>query len=137
MAALYLMGKGYESYFGWEQLGECYLIGGVTGALVGYYFNIIRHSPFNYLLGASAAIYAIVGNFIMYFPTMPLYLYGIIKIPAWMVGLGMGTHGLYNFNSFGGGISHAGHMGGFLGGILFYFFKEYGVDWYNRVVKGY
>lgn len=114
-----------------------YVAGGIVGSLAhclwSYYQQKLARSKsayhgFGYLvsrgaLGASAAVNAIVMFDILLFPTRTILLYGIIPLPAALLGL------LWFWNDVGGALSgsnsfpsiaYAGHLGGAAVGVSFW-----------------
>ena len=85
MLTFYFFGSALEYNFGSETLANTYLFGALSAGLSGYYVNIFKQGS-TYLLGASGSVYAIMGYYILSFPYTSVYLYGLIKCPAWVIG---------------------------------------------------
>jgi membrane associated rhomboid family serine protease len=150
MITLYFFGSDIGRIFGGKKLLILYLFGGVCGSLAhcGYsyykeqklrrgrssgsnknvYWGLNSASSSGYgggssqgALGASAAVSAISCVDIALFPTRTILLYGLIPMPAALLGL------LWLWNDIGGTIdgrgstvAHAGHLGGAFAGVAFY-----------------
>jgi membrane associated rhomboid family serine protease len=113
MFMVYMIGSVVERGYGtWPYL-IVYGLSGLVGALAQIAFE-----PTAVLLGASGAVAGILAVFIRHLPTAQLYVFGIIPMPAWLLGvLWLG------YNIFGAFFSHdniayAAHVGGFVTGFL-------------------
>ena len=107
--ALYILGPQIESFFGkWKYL-LIYLISGILGGLLSMLFL-----PDNTVgVGASGAIFGLIGAFIFFGYYYRVYLGTVIKsqiIPLLLLNFAIGL--------FSSGISLSAHIGGFVGGIL-------------------
>lgn len=147
MITLYFFGSDIGRIFGGKKLLLLYLAGGIAGSLAhcgqAYYkeqkllrgrkssdkrvywgLNSALSSGYGSskgALGASAAVSAISIVDIALFPTRTILLYGLIPLPAALLGL------LWLWNDIGGTldgtgstIAHAGHLGGAATGLAFY-----------------
>ncbi len=123
MLWLYFLGLLFVMAFGDKQLWRVYLLGGLSGAL--FYvlgFNIFPvFAPYRYnsiLLGASAAVSAIVLAVTVYKPKQTVMLFGILAVPLWLIGA---LYVLYDLSMLtvenpGG---HLSHLGGALFGVWY------------------
>lgn len=107
--ALYILGPQIESFFGkWKYL-LIYLISGILGGLLSMLFL-----PDNTVgVGASGAIFGLIGAFIFFGYYYRVYLGTVIKsqiVPLLLLNFAIGL--------FSSGISLSAHIGGFVGGIL-------------------
>ncbi len=148
MITLYFFGSDVGRIFGGKKLLLLYLAGGVLGSLAhcghSYYkeqklrrgrgnssknvywgLNSALSSGYGGAskgaLGASAAVSAISIVDIALFPTRTILLYGLIPMPAALLGI------LWLWNDIGGTLdgrgsttAHAGHLGGAVTGVAFY-----------------
>ena len=109
MYALYIIGPQIENFFGkWRYL-IIYLGSGLIGNLLSIAFNLGTFS-----LGASGAIFGLLGSLIYFGYHYRVYLDSVIKsqiIPLIFLNLCIG----FMFT----GIDNAAHIGGLIGGILF------------------
>ena len=75
-------------------------------------------------LGASGAVYAVLLNSILMFPSRQLLLYGIIPVPAWLLGMGIVGYDVYGQmqlkRGYASSTGHAAHLGGAAFGAAFY-----------------
>ena len=109
MYALYVVGPQIESFFGkWKYL--CiYLVSGIIGGLLGMLFQ----ADFGVGVGASGAIFGLLGSLIYFGYHYRVYLGSVIKsqiIPLIIFNFILGAM-LNNVNLFG-------HFGGLFGGFL-------------------
>jgi len=131
MLFLAIFGKNVEDAFGHLRYLAFYIAGGfvatMTQAAVTLLFGTAAagHVP---TLGASGAIAAVLGAFIVLYPTArirTLVLVFFVKIPAWVY-LGFwflyqlveGNFGLFSAHAHGGGTAFFAHVGGFLFGLF-------------------
>ncbi len=132
MLWLYFLGLMFVMSFGQKELWRVYLLGGLMGAL--FYvagFNLFPvFAPYRYasvLLGASAAVSAIVLAVSVYKPTQIVMLFGILPVPLWLIGA---LYVLYDLSMLtvdnpGG---HLSHLGGALFGVWFALKYKQGKD---------
>ena len=85
MIILFFAGKMFESYLGAKKMLSTYIIGGIFGAA----FFMISQNIFPLLLergndipmlGASAAVFAILVGLATYIPNHEVFLFGIIRV---------------------------------------------------------
>jgi len=115
MLALFFFGPRLELHIGERQFLWLYFLSGIMGAILSIFFT-----PHTAIVGASGAIFGVMLGFAFYWPTEPIYIYGILPISArWLVVI---MTALSLFGGFGGmsdGTAHFAHLGGFLGGYLY------------------
>jgi membrane associated rhomboid family serine protease len=128
MLFLWVFGDNVEERFGWWFL-PFYLIGGVVANL-GQYL-LMPNSPIP-ILGASGAVAAVLGAYLIYFPhhhvktLVPIFFFiTILHIPAafllvyWFIlQLFNGLISVSEINTAGGGVAYFAHIAGFLFGVL-------------------
>lgn len=66
------------------------------------------------LLGASGAVYGVVAYGIAMNPTARLYLYGVLPVPAWLLGVGLTGMSVYGMlqHSPSDNVGHSAHLAG-------------------------
>jgi membrane associated rhomboid family serine protease len=77
------------------------------------------------LMGASGAVNALLAWYVFSFPTSRLMLYGIVPVPAALVGLGllsMDLRGLYLGDS---NVGNAAHIGGSVFGAAYFLVRKF------------
>jgi membrane associated rhomboid family serine protease len=78
-----------------------------------------RNNPEYATLGASGAISAVLFAAIVYYPTMSLYLFFAIPIPAVLFAVGYLAYSWWSSRQNRGRINHDAHFGGAVAGLLF------------------
>lgn len=107
MYSLYVVGTQVEQYMGKAKFIFIYFISGIVGNLLSITFNNI------YSIGASGAIFGLLGALIYFGYHYRLYLNSVVKteiIPITIINL------LYGFAN--PGIDNLAHIGGLIGGYL-------------------
>lgn len=108
MYALYIVGPQLENFFGkWKYL-TIYLGSAIVGSLLSIMF-----SPTTYSIGASGAIFGLLGALVYFGYHYRVYLDSVIKsqiIPLIVLNLFIGFMST--------GIDNAAHIGGLIGGVL-------------------
>jgi membrane associated rhomboid family serine protease len=115
MLALFFFGPRLEIVLGGKKFLLLYFISGISGGLLSFFFT-----PHAAILGASGAVYGVMMGFAFFWPTEPMYIWGILPVQSrWLI-VFMTLLSLYGgFGADGGGIAHFAHLGGFLGGYLY------------------
>lgn len=107
MYALYIIGMQLESFLGKSKYLIVYLLSGLSGSLLSILFSN------NYSVGASGAIFGLMGALLYFGYHYRIYLDSVIKsqiIPLILVNLIIG----FSFT----GIDNFAHIGGLVGGLL-------------------
>ena len=78
-----------------------------------------RHNPNYNSLGASGGVAALVFSSIIFYPTANIWIFGIIPIPGFILGLLFIIYSYYEGKKARGRINHDAHLFGALFGILF------------------
>jgi membrane associated rhomboid family serine protease len=132
MIALFFFGRAVEMRYGSRELLAIYLAGVLFSALTwnitelpipnNEYLTpngeLVRVVPS--MLGASGAIAAILLLFVLNFPHQTVYLYGVIGVPAWLLGVLFIGMDLFGAVSRHGNTAFTAHLGGALFGYLYY-----------------
>lgn len=127
MVFLMLLGIPFEDKVGpWVFMG-IYFIAGIFGSVFTALFDLIGGggfglNPASYGVGASGAIFGILGAFVALYPNerimFPLII--IKKWPVWLIaGIYFGIETLIAASSPDDHVGHFAHIGGFIGGLLF------------------
>lgn len=123
MVGLYWFGRIFLQYFSGRTLGSLYVLGGLAGAFlyliafntIPYFVGIGR----NWMIGASAAVMAIVMGAAFYRPNVQLNLFFLGQIKIVYIAV---AFFLIDFLSLGGGTNeggHVAHIGGAIAGYIF------------------
>ena len=122
MLFLWIFGNNVEDRLGRIRFLPFYLVGGVGAALAQGFTDTNSLSP---LIGASGAISAVLGAYLILFPTAKvLILLGWIplRVPAWaVIGGFIALQFLYlaGQSADGDSVAYWAHVGGFVAGALF------------------
>ncbi len=109
MYALYLLGPIVERYYGKARFILIYFISGLLGSL----FSCVFMSSNTYAIGASGAIFGLLGSIAYFTYYYRATLQGLLRsqiMPVILINLGLGL--------FIPGIDISAHIGGLIGGIL-------------------
>ena len=121
MLSLYFFGPRLEERLGGRDFITLYVLGGLGGAVFSFFFE-----PYARVVGASAAIFAVLLGFAMYWPRERLYIYLVIPVEAWVLVLIMVGANLY-FGLGGGrpGVANFAHLGGAAFGFAYLKWREW------------
>jgi membrane associated rhomboid family serine protease len=126
MLSLFFFGPRLEERLGAGDFLRLYFLGGIGGAVFSYLFD-----PGSPVVGASAAIFAVLLGFAMYWPRERLYLYAVIPVEAWLLVVGLVAINLFmGIGSMGGGngrnnVAHFAHLGGAGFGFVFLKWRDW------------
>ena len=107
MYSLYIIGSQLESFLGKTKYIIVYLLSGIAGSVLSIFFNS------NYSVGASGAIFGLLGSLLYFGYHYRVYLDTVIKsqiIPLILLNLSIGF--------IVPGIDNWAHIGGLIGGIF-------------------
>jgi membrane associated rhomboid family serine protease len=129
MIALFMLGTVLEERVGSNKFLFIFLLSGLVGAMGFMLFN----SPFEAALGASGAIYGIIGALVLLTPNLTVYFY-LIPVPMYVAGP---IYALIEIIFLGksDNIAHSAHVLGFFGGLALAFFER-GPSWPPRPPMG-
>jgi membrane associated rhomboid family serine protease len=129
MLFLWIFGNNVEDALGRVKYLAFYLVGGIAALALQVVVAPNSTAP---TLGASGAIAAVLGAYIVLYPkarvltlVIIIFFFTVIEIPAWIM-LGVwfalqaayGAAGLTNPTGAGGGVAYFAHIGGFVFGFL-------------------
>lgn len=69
-------------------------------------------------VGASGAICGIIFSSIALFPSMKLYVFGLLPLPGWLFGIAYVLYSIYGIRNKQDNIGHESHLGGALMGMI-------------------
>jgi len=111
MIALFMFGSVLENRIGSGKFVLVYFVSGIFGSIGFMLFN----SPFGSALGASGAIYGIIGALVLLEPNLTVYFY-FMPLPMYVVGPIYALIELFYLGS-ADTIAHSAHLLGFFGGL--------------------
>lgn len=123
MIVLFSFGPVVEKYLGKSKFLLFYLLGGIFAAIIHYAFIHITDGR---VLGASGAIFAILGYFTLSNPNDKVYLFMIIPIKTKYVISGILSYELIMaIIGIDDNVGHVAHLAGALFGFMFYYMNKY------------
>ena len=122
MLTLFFLGRPIEQRLGrWEFL-KFYLLAILAGGAGFYLVNLLSGWPLSSVLGASGAVSAVVALFIFYYPRQTLLIWGVLPVPAWLLGVIMLLMNLKYALVPDSGISWEAHLAGAAFGVAYFWF---------------
>ncbi len=123
MLMLFFFGRRVETRLGGGGFLWLYFLSGVGGAAFSFVFSFG-----DLVVGASAAVYGVVIGYAMFWPE-PIYIWGVLPVPARWLAVAFVVLGLYS-GSAGDGTAHYAHLGGLAVGAGFLRWRD------RRLSKG-
>ena len=127
MLFLWIFGNNVEDRLGSVAFAAFYLVGGIAAALTQVVIDPTSHVP---LVGASGAIAAALGTYIVLFPGARIlslvflgFFYQLLEVPAlivlgyWFVLQLVSGFGAFGAETAQGGVAFFAHIGGFVLGV--------------------
>lgn len=129
---LYWFGKIFLDYFSERQLLGLYLLGGLSGGILYVaMYNLLPPfrplSDISYLLGASAAVIAIIMAAAFYAPNREVHLFLIGRVPLKFLALFMVLSYIIGISASNAG-GNIAHLGGVVAGYAFVVLLRRGID---------
>jgi membrane associated rhomboid family serine protease len=114
MLGLFFFGSRVEDRLGGGRFTVLYFLSGISGALLSLVFT-----PTAQIIGASAGVFGVMLAFAHFWPDMPIYIWGIMPIPARILIIITTIGSVASGFSGRDGIAHFAHLGGFAGAWLY------------------
>jgi membrane associated rhomboid family serine protease len=120
MLFLWIFGNNVEDVMGPVIYIFYYIVGGVVASLAHVLLYGSSNQP---VIGASGAIAAVMGVYLVRFPRarvltiVPIFIFFTTYLPAWLV-LGVWFIGQFGISAASSGVATAAHIGGFVFGVL-------------------
>jgi membrane associated rhomboid family serine protease len=134
MLVVFFFGPPLEQRLGGIEFLKLYLLGGLGGALLGFVFAF--QTP---VIGASAAVYALMLAFAWFWPNAPIYVWGIFPLKAKFLVAGLVAFTfLATLNEAQSTTAHFAHLGGLIAGFLYLRFGQGGwpaAGFFRRMVR--
>ncbi len=125
MYALLIFGVPIEQTWGSRKFIVYYMFTGIGAGITIFVINIILGSSASFVptIGASGAVFGLLLAFGILYPNAEILLFFFLPIKAKYLVVLYGAIELYSLISTGGqgNISHVGHLGGLLFGLVFFF----------------
>ncbi len=115
MLALFFFGPRLENRLGAKSFLWLYFLGGLGGAAFSVFF-----APQYPVVGASAAVYAVLLGFALYWPRERIYIWGVLPVEAWLLATIMVGFSLWaGLSGAQSGVAHFAHLGGLAFGFAY------------------
>ncbi len=127
MLFLWIFGNNVEDSMGWARYLAFYIVGGLAALALQVAVAPNSTAP---TLGASGAIAAVLGGYIVLYPrarvltiVFIIFLFTVIELPAWvMLGVWFAEQAVFGAAGLtsptgGGGVAYFAHVGGFVFGL--------------------
>ena len=140
MLIFFFMGRMLEEFMGSKKLLSTYIIGGISAAVLFFitqnFLPLYQHQFTVELIGASGAVMAILAATATYAPNMEVFLFGIIRMPLYLIAIIMAAIDILSVAN-ADGVAHFAHIGGLLYGYVFASQWKKGKDiskWFDRFI---
>ncbi len=132
MLMVWMVGSELEKYWGSRYFLRYYLLSGLGGGVFISLMNVYMTNQVSTYavvptIGASGAVFGLMAAYALVWPNREVLLYFLfpVKVKYFMLAMGLiGFFGvLSQVSGRGGGISHIGHLGGLVTGLLLFWYK--------------
>lgn len=134
MLTLWMFGTSLVWAMGSRRFLALYFVSGLVAGICSAPFYIFGGGGGTAIVGASGALFGVMLGFARYFPTARIIVFFLFPMQArhavWLFG---GISLLFAMAG-GGGVAHATHLFGILGGWLYLRFEEPVANWLQRIV---
>jgi len=130
MITLFFFGRFLQQVLGEKKFLVLYFIGGLAGNVLYLILALFAtyRSPYAPVIGASGAVFALMGMMLAIAPKMRVYLYFFIPLPLWVV-IVLAFVILF-VPQYSGNIAWEAHLGGLLFGLGYgWYFKRQQARW--------
>ncbi len=134
MLTLFFLGPMVERRYGAKEFLWIYLIAVIAGGIFWGVGNFIHPGEVGGMLGASGAVTTVVILFALLYPRLTLMLYGIIPIPAWLLGILFIVYDMYGTLSGASNIAHDVHLAGAAFAFIYYISQWNFSDQIHRII---
>jgi membrane associated rhomboid family serine protease len=115
MLALFFFGPRVEERLGSRSFAWLYFLSGISGAVLSLAFT-----PTAWIVGASGAVFGVGLAFAWFWPDAPIYIWGVIPVPARILVIITTVLALWSgITGAGRGVAHFAHLGGYGGAFLY------------------
>ena len=124
MIGVFFLGRALLPELGEKRFVSLYLISTLVGGILWYIVSFA--TPSHAVYGASGAVFGLITCFGLMYAESDIYFMMVIRMKAKVllyISLGIAAFGLIFFELLNGhGTAHSAHLGGMIGGYLFYKF---------------
>lgn len=119
MLVLWMLGRMVEDKYGRYEFLYLFLAGIIFSGIVWGLINLGSQAS---MVGASGSVTAVVVLFALTFPHQKVYLFGVLEIPGWVVGvLVVGQDFILALINPGDRVAYEAHLGGAAFGAMYYY----------------
>lgn len=122
MIALWFFGREIEAIMGRGEFFRFYLTA-IVLAGIAWVASVQLGQPLlapqTFLVGASGAVMAVLAVFVWYFPRQTVYIWGVLPVPVWALGVLYVVSDLQGAASHSGTVAHVAHLAGAAFGLLY------------------
>jgi len=141
MIALFFFGLHLERIIGEKEFLKVYFVGGLFASLAYIFTSLVfgLPSPLKYAVGASGAVFAVMGVLVVLRPKLTILVNFIFPMPLY-IWAGLYTlMAVFSMGSAYGNIAHNAHLGGLIAGLIFgnYYKKRIAETYYQPPTHGY
>ena len=116
MLGLFFLGPEVERTVGTNRFFILYFLSGILGGLG---WSILAPGWHN-CVGASGAVFGVLGAYAALYPNRELYIWGVLPVKAWLLVLIFGAYELTHvMDGPGGTVANAAHLGGGIAGYVY------------------
>ena len=124
MLGLWMLGREVELKYGRKLFLQFYLstivLSGL-GWLLCEMASQVTITPFGTVLGASGGVLGVITLYIFSFPKRTIYLWAVLPVPAWVLGVMIGLGTIFATNDPAHPVAHSAHVAGIGCGLLFFY----------------
>ncbi len=124
MLVLYFLGPRLEERMGTKAFVSFYALSGLIAGILFCVWVLLARTPQIWVLGASGSIYGIYAMWALLWPDEHLLVWGLVPIKVKWLMLILVVASVYMLWSGEGSVAHQAHLGGILGGALWWAFTE-------------
>ena len=128
MLILFFLGRPVEQKYGGQRFLRFYLMAIVVAGLGWLLLQAVKGGGGGYVLGASGAVSGVVALFVFNFPHEKIYLWGVLKMPAWALGILVVGGDMWTAMNPGSHVAWEAHLVGFAFGVAYFYFG-WKLDW--------
>jgi membrane associated rhomboid family serine protease len=121
MIGLYFFGSAIEAVYGRAEFLRIYLVSLVFSGLVWLVIAVADNQQHTALVGASGGVMAVLMLYVLHFPRNIIYIWGVLPIPAWLLGTIFVVLDIFGFMHPGDSqVANVAHLGGALFAFIYY-----------------
>lgn len=119
MFGLWFFGSDVEGVYGRAEFLRFYLSAIILSGLV-WAIATAASGGAGVLIGASGGIMGVTVLFVMHFPRRLIYIWGVLPVPAWVLGAIYVVFDVLGAASNSGNVAHVAHLAGAFYGFVYY-----------------